>query len=242
MIIRNRIGKRIAIIDDDTVQANHLKNAVEKLGFIVRCFSSPRNFINSLHHDAFDLALLDWMLPEMTGIDVLQHIRQFDPKLPVLMISCRTGEEDIVHGLEAGADDYVIKPVNVPILMARIRALLRRIEQEDFDSDKPFDLGIYRFDPGACAVSFYDQKVVLTNREFALARLFFRNPNRPFARQYLLECLWGKSPDMQTRTLDTHVARLRTKLDLCDTNGVKLTTLYGYGYRLELASETLDAA
>ncbi len=164
---------------------------------------------------------------------VLTHIREIQRDLPVLMLTCRMDDECIIEGLHAGADDYVIKPVRDEVLVARVQALLRRLRPLDQSMSTRFSLGPYTFDPDTCTVTYGKRAVVLTNREFELARLFFTNPQRPLSRQYLLECLWGKTSDDQTRTLDTHVARLRTKLELGATNGVRLNTLYAFGYRLE---------
>lgn len=227
------VQSRIAIVDDDMAQCRRLELALSQDGHICAGYSSSRKFLNSFHYDTFDLLLLDWMMPELTGIEVLRHIRKVQPQLPVLMLTCRADDEDIIEGLKAGADDYVTKPVSDEVLAVRVEALLRRLRLPEPESDEVLTLGAYSFDPATSSAHFGGQAVVLTNREFALARLFFANPNRPLSRQYLLECLWGKGADLQTRTLDTHVARLRTKLHLGAQNGIKLNTLYAFGYRLE---------
>lgn len=224
---------RICIIDDNASQAETMANAIEASGYTVKIFTSPRSFINSFHHDSFDLILIDWLMPELNGLEVIRHVRERDRQVPIIMVTCCAEDADALEGLEAGADDYLVKPVKLPLLVARIKAFLRRVRATDTLIPHHFALGLYRFDPDSSAATFGDQTVVLTNREFALARLLFTHPHRAFSRQYLLEALWGTSPDVQTRTLDTHVARLRTKLALGKTNGVRLTTLYGYGYRLE---------
>lgn len=186
------------------------------------------------HHDSFDLLLLDWLMPELSGIEVLQMVRESGGRdLPIIMLTCRSADTDIVEGLNSGADDFVVKPVCPEVLVARVNSLLRRLQPIEDHDNASFVAGIYTFHPASTSVTFHDKTAVLTNREFSLAKLFFTNPHRAFSRHYLIERLWGKSPDMETRTLDTHVARIRTKLDLRRSNGVKLATLYGYGYRLE---------
>lgn len=225
---------RIAVLDDDAPQAASMARALREAGYSCQEFHSPRVFLSQFHHDSFDLLILDWMMPELSGLEILHLVRESGgTQLPVIMSTSRSGDRDIVEGLNAGADDYVVKSDSTDVLLARVRAIFRRISQADTNANEPFAFGIYNFNPVYTSVTFGAQTVIMTNREFSLAKLFFSNPHRAFSRQYLIERLWGKSPDVQTRTLDTHVARIRSKLDLRPRNGVKLVTLYGYGYRME---------
>ncbi len=223
---------RIAVVDDDVPQANGVAHLLRVSGYSCQVFHSPRMFVNRIHQESFDLAIFDWMMPEFSGVELLRRVREAKgSEFPVIMLTCRSADQDIVEALNSGADDFIVKPASPDVLIARVRSLLRRVGQ--FEGNDPFSVGIYHFYPAASTIVFNSSTAVLTNREFALARHFFSNPHRAFSRQYLIERLWGKSPDMQTRTLDTHVARLRSKLDLRPRNGVKFVTLYGYGYRLE---------
>lgn len=228
---------RIAIVDDDQEQGALVAEFLSSRGFLAVVFQSPERFLRSLHHDTFDLILLDWLMPAQSGFEVLQEVRSKYPLMPVIMMTCRCSDADVIAALDEGADDYAIKPVNTAILNARITAVLRRKGAQVDVQRGPMELGPYRLDPKSCTVTFAGKSVVLTNREFALAWLFFTNPNRPLSRQYVLDQLWGKGTDSQTRTLDTHIARLRTKLWLGKANGVRLNTLYGFGYRLEKVEE-----
>ena len=232
---------KVAVIEDDPAQLTLISQYVRQQGFVCSEFLTPRQFINGYHHDSFDLIVLDLILPEMDGIEVLEHIRKQDSAIPVLVLSCRDDDSEILKGFEAGADDYITKPANPEILMARLRALLKRIAKPSSQNLETYSLGRYTFEPATSSVHFNEREVVLTNREFAVAWLLFTNPHRAFSRHYLLERLWGKAPDNQTRTLDTHIARLRTKLELDRDAGVRLTTLYGYGYRLEPNAEMATA-
>lgn len=225
---------RVAVLDDDAAQCDGIAALLERAGFRAVVFSSPRKFLHALHHDSFDVLLLDWVMPEICGMEVLEHIREARREIPVIMLTCRSEDEHVVSGLRAGADDYLAKPVREEVLTARIEAILRRLRPPTLPMDERLSLGPYTLQRAGCLVTFGDQIVTLTNREFELAALFFANPNRPLARQYVLECLWGKGADHLTRTLDTHVARLRTKLKLGPSTGVRLNTLYGFGYRLEM--------
>jgi DNA-binding response OmpR family regulator len=155
-----------------------------------------------------------------------------NPGPPVLLLTSRSVEADLVEGLNAGADDYIVKPLQPPVLIARVNALARRayrpaalpqVEQH----------GPYRLDPGAQTAAWDDHLETLTPKEFQLASLLFNNLARPLSREYLLRRVWGQRPDLETRTLDAHVSRLRSKLHLRPANGFRLTTVYGFGYRLE---------
>jgi len=221
-------------LDDEVPHAQRAAEILNGAGHACELFYSSRGFISRFFHDSYDLLLLDWMMPELSGIEVLRQIRSTGPgDLPVLMLTSRSRDADIVEGLNSGADDYVVKPVQEGVLLARVNALLRRLRSNVEDGPEPAAFGRYLFDPRACTVAYDAKSIVLTNREFQLAYLLFQHPDRAFSRQYLIERLWGTVPDVQTRTLDTHVARIRSKLQLRPDRGFKLTTLYGYGYRLE---------
>lgn len=228
---------RIALVEDDRCEAHGIESVLLNSGFAPKVFTAPRIFISALHHDSYDAIILDWVMPELSGIEVLSHVRASNLLVPVIMLTSFADSRKIIEGFSAGADDYITKPADPDILIARLRAALRRTGSVTNSVDKPFGLGPYVFDPHNVTATYIGKTVQLTNREFALARLLFTNPHKSFSRQYLLEYLWGKSPSMQTRTLDTHIARLRSKLSLGRATGVKLSTLYGFGYRLESSLE-----
>ena len=192
--------------------------------------------LNQLRRESFDMLIIDWQVPDLSGADVLRWAREKLPAvLPVLFMTSRSGEDDIVAGLAAGADDYMIKPIRRGELVARVQALLRRayptqntIEQIQFSH--------YIFEPRTGRLLDHGEPVELTQKEFDLALLLFRNLGRPLSRAYILEAVWSRDVEIPSRTMDTHVSRVRTKLKLRPENGFRLAPVYSYGYRLEQVS------
>jgi DNA-binding response OmpR family regulator len=179
--------------------------------------------------------LLDWNLPDESGIDVLRWLREGgNPRLPVLFLTSRNEEEDIVAGLRAGADDYLTKPPKQGELLARVGALLRRIGLQG-EQPAEEDAAPYFIDMQRRRVTLEDREVILTEREFDLATYLFRRRGRVVSRDALLEGVWNIRGDVATRTVDTHVSRLRKKLELGGEHGWRLNAVYQHGYRLEQA-------
>jgi DNA-binding response OmpR family regulator len=182
-----------------------------------------------------DLMILDWMLPKLDGLDVLRQIRE-SSAIPVLMLTARDAETDRVLGLETGADDYLTKPFGMNELMARIRALLRRIERvrqiladDRAHSDKAITYGPLGLNPQAYQTTLNGQALDLTRTEFDLLHLLLRNPGRAFSRAYLMDTVWGENYISGDRSVDNTVRRLRKKLGAF---GEAIETVWGVGYRL----------
>jgi DNA-binding response OmpR family regulator len=152
------------------------------------------------------------------------------------MLTSRLDKDDIIAGLNAGADDYIVKPETPQVILARVEAVLRRTTPPETESRMEC-FGPYHFDKMHQTVEFGEEIVTLTSREFALALLLFRNTHRAFSRAYILEKLWNCAADISTRTLDMHISRIRSKLQLSPENGYRLQTVFGYGYRLETFEE-----
>jgi DNA-binding response OmpR family regulator len=223
---------RIAILEDDPALADQMARALESGGHSPNLFHSGAALIVALKRDTFDLLVLDWNLPDMSGIDVMAWAREhLEGVPPTLFVTSRGDEADIVRALNLGADDYIVKPIKVAELLARVGALLRRSFPAQAADVQEF--GDVRFDMSRQSVIVRSAEVITTNKEFTLALLFFQNVNRPLSRAYLLDKIWGVSPDLQTRTLDAHVSRIRTKLNLRPEAGYRLSPVYSYGYRLE---------
>jgi DNA-binding response OmpR family regulator len=223
---------RIAILEDDPALADQMSHALEEGGHGSQLFRTGTALITALKRDTFDMLVLDWNLPDMSGVDVLDWARNhLESVPPVLFVTSRGDEADIVRALNLGADDYVVKPIKVAELQARIGALLRRRFPAQAADVQHF--GDIRFDLGRQIVVVGGNEVVVTNKEFSLALLLFQNLDRPLSRAYLLDKIWGVSPDLQTRTLDAHVSRIRSKLRLRPESGYRLAPVYSYGYRLE---------
>lgn len=226
---------RIAILEDDAALGSLVETILGRAGHACELFTDGTTLLRALHRDTYDLLILDWNVPGTSGVGVLEWVRaNLDTAPPSLMLTSRSAEEDIVAGLSAGADDYVVKPVSPGVLEARVNALVRRAYPAALPSSEAF--GQYVFDTRIETVRLCNEPVSLTAKEFALALLLFRNMHRALSRAYIFEAIWGRNPDLSTRTLDAHVSNVRSKLNLRPENGFKLVPIYAYGYRLEAIS------
>jgi DNA-binding response OmpR family regulator len=179
---------------------------------------------------------LDWNIPDMSGLEVLRWVRaNLKTRVPVLFVTSHVDEADLVEALKAGADDYMCKPVRVPELLARLHALLRRAYPEQ--TSEILSSGDYVFDQKAKTLTHKGQLLDLKHREYELAYLLFSRLGELLSRKYLQESVWGGQADVVSRTLDTHVSRLRVKLDLRPENGYRLSSVYSLGYRLEALNQ-----
>ncbi len=227
---------RFAILEDSRSQALLLKTMVEELGHEGVVFPSAQDFRKGLEAEQFDLLLMDWILPDGSGDELLRWVRErFGWAIPVIFVTARVAEGDVAAMLRLGADDYVCKPIRYLELAARIEALIRRkaIENSRTPTSAPLTVGNVTLDAAARSAVVDGRPVALTGKEFDLALLLLRNLGTLFNRQTLLEKIWEVDAEIDTRTVDTHVSRLRRKLGLEPTKGWLLTTVYGHGYRLE---------
>lgn len=224
---------RIAILEDDLLQLDMLSQVVGAMGHTYQSYTSGAALQKDLRRDSFDLLVLDWELPDTTGPAIARWIRQeLRQELPILIVTLRSEEADIVEGLSSGADDFMVKPLRVAELKARIHALLRRAYPVSTEETQQF--GPYTFHRSDLSVQFHDQRVTLTHREFALALLLFQNAGRLLSRDYLRENIWGYNAQVLSRTLDTHISRLRQQLQLRPGSTYSILAVYGLGYRLEI--------
>lgn len=222
----------IALLEDEREQARNIQALLTENGYVCDSFQSGQSFLSAVTHKSFDLLVLDWQVPDIDGIEVLETVRrQLDWPIPVLFLTQRDSEEDIVRALDAGADDYLPKPARPFELIARIRALARRSNP---DIDKEVLLfGPFRIDTQARQISLRGELLSLTDKDFDLALHLFRNQGRLLTRDLLLERVWGVSREINTRTVDTHMSRLRRRLGIKPENGYRIKTIYQRGYRLE---------
>lgn len=232
----------IAVVEDDLAFAVELEEFLGASGYTVSSYDSSQKFLAALRQSECDLLIVDWSIPDLSGIEVLEYIRKFHPDMPAIMLTARAENIDIVRGLQAGADDYVSKPVDPDVLAMRIKSLLRRSKGEVKNVSENVTLGRYLLRPSTSTIYLGDEEIVLPKREFDMAMLFFTNPNRLLSRQYLAATLWGKVIDYHSRTIDTHVARLRKNLKLDPACGISLNALYGFGYTLQADVHAMNAA
>ncbi|MGA0571811.1 response regulator transcription factor [Variovorax sp. VNK109] len=222
---------RIAILDDDPAQLDLLQHTVKALGHDPHAFNNGQALMRALARDTFDMMVLDWELPDTTGITIVKWVRmQQGATFPILFVTQRSQESDIIEGLNAGADDYMIKPVRVAELIARLRAMLRRGYPQTGGVET---FGEYKFDAGANLAEMNGERVDLKQKEFALALFMFRKAGRLVSRQQLRDEVWRSQADTDFRTVDVHMSRLRTKLRLRGEFGYQLVSVYSQGYRLE---------
>ena len=234
---------RIAVVDDSPELSGLMTLWLEEAGHDVSAFLQGNAFISACKMESFDVILLDWVLPDIDGEQILTMLHsQPDWSTPVIFITARSREEDIVNILDRGADDYLTKPIQRRELLARIGAVTRR--KNKMTSNKLLDHGVYQIDLNNRTVFVKKQPVKLTEMEFNLVYFLFNNAGRLLSRNHILSSVWGYGTEMNTRTVDTHISRIRKKLDIAPENGWRLTSIYQRGYRLEhiSADDTLPLA
>lgn len=224
---------RIALVDDDFHLAQAMKLWLEEQDFDVVHFQNGRDFTSALRKESFDLYILDWVMPDFDGEQILKWLKeQSEHDTPVIFVTQRDSEEDIANILNQGADDYITKPVRQKELLARIAAVTRRIHVNTAVKDS-LDHPPYRINLKSHTLLKDDQPVKLTQKEFELVAFMFKNLGRLLSRGHILSSVWGHGSEFTTRTVDTHISRIRKKLDLIPENGWRLSAIYHQGYRLE---------
>lgn len=223
---------RVAYLEDDLEQATMVCSWFEEFGYQVEHFTQAQSLLSRLKDQSFDVALLDWEVPEMSGMETLRQIRtKYHKNLPVLFCSMRDAEQDVVKALEQGADDYMRKPLMRIELKARLDSLLRRIKGDG--SATIIEHGPYRFDLSNKLAFLRGESIEMTDKDFEVATCLFDNIGRILSRSFLLETVWGISTDLHTRTVDVHVSRVRKALQISPASGYRIKTIYQHGYRLE---------
>ena len=237
---------RIGLLEDDSSQIELISLWAKEAGDQLQPYTTGKSFREAMNSESFDLLVLDWHLPDTTGIEELDWLRgEKATNTPVIFITSRDSEESVVEALDHGADDYMVKPVKKAVTLARIKALQRRNKiGEDTDSaDHEKDSQIaepaeietyppYEINNQGRSISLNGEAVKLTNKEFELAAYLFRNAGCLVTRDFLMESIWGTRADLNTRTVDTHISRIRSKLGINPAAGWQLASIYQRGYRL----------
>ncbi|HZZ93031.1 MAG TPA: response regulator transcription factor [Usitatibacter sp.] len=235
---------RILFLEDDPIQLDVVTNWLTSNGHAIVGVSDGKAAMRALTRETFDLAVLDWMVPGVSGQDVLAWIRARELAIPVLFTSSCGGEFETAAMLQLGADDYAIKPLRRLELVARVEALGRRAGVFGAGRKKMWNVGPYSFDARHDTVSINGSPIKLAPRIAKLAIYFFSRVNIVISRAQLYEEIWHQPGHLDTRTLDTHICRLRQLLQLDGRHGVRMSSVYQLGYRLESISipETAAAA
>jgi DNA-binding response OmpR family regulator len=222
---------RLMVVDDDDVLRDTLSDQLaQHAEFHVAQFANAAAAVAHARAERIDLAVMDVGLPDMDGRDAVREMRQAGLRAPIIMLTAQASDDDTVIGLEAGATDYVAKPFRFAVLLARIRAHLR---QHEGSEDAVFQIGPYTFHPGSkLLVSGKGSKLKLTEKETAILRYLYRAGRQPVARDVLLQEVWGYNSAVTTHTLETHIYRLRQKIEPDAGRSTILLTDAG-GYRLE---------
>lgn len=239
---------RLAILDDEILEVERARQALETVdakddhSFRIYTFTSGQELLKKLRLETFDLLLLDWQLPDVSGLDVLLWIKKhLDIPPKVIMLTGRNDEHAVVQALSIGACDYIQKPFRTAELVARVNNALRHHEFLNANISGSLAYGNIVFD-NFKQVAYREGVVVpLTPREYKLALLLFTNLDRPLSRQYFYDHLWTRDEECSSRSLDTHIYRIRIKLGLTADQGWSIETVYGYGYRLTKYESRSDA-
>lgn len=226
--------KKVLVIEDDPDIARLIDINLHDRGYEVELVSDGSVGLNRAREDRYDLIILDIMLPGMDGFEVCRRIRGADPSTPILVLSARSEEFDKVLGLELGADAYMTKPFSVRELLARMKALFRRIEvdRETAPTERAvLEYDVIHVDCQSRIVTVDGKRIDLTAKEFDLLATFVRHPGRVFSRQELLESVWGYDYHGYSHTVNSHINRLRGKIEMDPSSPHFIRTVWGVGYR-----------
>jgi len=223
--------RRILVVEDEEAIRRGLCDVLAYQGYAPNGVETGEDGLREALANDYDLVVLDLMLPGMNGFDVCEAVRAELPEQPILMLTARGSEEDVLAGFARGADDYVTKPFSVSELVARVQALLRRSGRVRAEDQPPFEFGRWKVEPASGRAHCGDAALELSPRELAILALFVRESGRIVSRRMLLHEVWGFSnPEkIETRTVDMQIGKLRRKIDLAETSAIE--TIRGAGYR-----------
>lgn len=221
----------IGVLEDDPDQQALMKLWLCSAQHSVDIFGTVADMLTALKAGSFDALLLDWMLPDGNGGEIVRWVRQgLGWQFAIVVLTSRDDEQTVVDALQAGADDFIVKPAKQLELNARIQSAVRRARPSGLPVMR---MGAYEIDIPKHSVLLNGAAVTVTQKEFDLSVYLFQNPGKLMSRDHLLDRIWGISSEVDSRTVDTHVSRIRKKLKLDGNMGWKMMPVYGYGYRLE---------
>ncbi len=225
----------IGVLEDDIDQARLIGHWLGQQEHQTTTFEKGQDLITAVRSERFDMIILDWELPDIDGLSVLKWLRRHvDQDLPIIFMTARDDESDVVAALSAGADEYLTKPLRQHETLARIEAVARRSQiEDDLPEDTNREFGPLAYNLANQQVLLQGEPVSLTRREFELIVMLLDNLGRLVPREAILKEIWGLNGNVVTRTVDTHISRVRRKLNLTPEAGWLLKGVYHHGYRLE---------
>ncbi len=224
-------GQSVAILEDEQTEAALLLDWLTREGYKPYHCDNGGDFLQRVREEPPDIYILDWQLPDCEGIDIIGELREsLGVSSPIVFATARDSEEDIVRGLNSGADDYLIKPLRRAELLARLSAVWRRSGDGDEDT---IDAGPIVLDGSNCRATVNGRDIELTATEFRLAQCVFANVGKLLSREFLLKEVWGIEASLDTRKVDMHMSKIRRLLDIGPETGYCIKTVYRHGYRLE---------
>ena len=225
------MGRRVLVVDDEKLIVKGIRFSLEQDGMEVDCAYDGEEALKLARENAYDMILLDVMLPKHDGFEVCQQIREFSD-VPIVMLTARSDDMDKILGLEYGADDYITKPFNILEVKARIKAIMRRVSKSNQSkvNDKIIVNGDMTIDCESRRVVIGKKEVNLTAKEFDLLELLAMNPNKVYSRENLLNIVWGYEYPGDARTVDVHIRRLREKIETNPSDPKYVYTKWGVGY------------
>ena len=224
------MDRKILVVDDDEELVDFLEDYLEKDGYEVRGTYNGKDALRRFREREFDLVVLDLMLPEMDGYRVCERMRR-EAETPIIMLTAKTSDEEKIKGLDLGADDYVTKPFSPGELLARIRAALRRVEDEEGPTEVAYGDLYVNFD--SKEVLLDDEEVDVTPTEFELLSALIQQPNKVFSRTQLIHAAFGYGYESFERTVDVHIKHLRDKIEPDPENPSYIITEFGMGYKFD---------
>ena len=224
---------KVLIADDNKQIVSILSEYCKKNNFTVSAVFDGETALKEIEKNKFDIVLLDVMMPKKDGFDVCRETRKFS-NVPIIMITARGEDYEKIMGLEIGADDYIVKPFSPGEIIARINAILRRIMPKNDENEKIFTFDNLEIDLNNFTVKVNDKIISLTKKEIEILWTLATNQNKVFTRENLLDLIWGFDYFGESRTVDTHIKRLRAKLDNYEHKKWNIKTIWGVGYKFDI--------